>query len=77
MLKEVLAGEGTIDKIEINEEGSVITVGDVKMSVHASTNIFQDETLFQVSDLKEGQKVKIYSDGQQQDILNGLRVEVR
>lgn len=77
MLKEVLAGEGTIDKIEINEEGSVITVGDVKMSVHASTNIFQDETLLQVSDLKEGQKVKIYSDGQQQDVLNGLRVEVR
>lgn len=76
MLKEVLAGEGTIDKIETNEEGIVITVGNVKMLVHASTNIFQGETLLEVSDLKEGQNVTIYSDGQEQDVLNGLRVEV-
>lgn len=76
MLEEVLVGEGTIDKIEANEQGAVITVANVKMQVHASTNIFQDEKLLEVSDLKEGQNVKIYSDGVEEDILNGLRVEI-
>lgn len=76
MLNEELAAKGTIDKIETSEEGVIITVGQVKISVHASTNIFEGDELLSFSDLKEGQNVEVYSDGVQAEILNGLRVEV-
>lgn len=76
MLKEELAVKGKIDKIEITKEGATITVGDIKVSVHASTNIFKDDLLLGVSGLEEGQNVEVYSDGVQNDILNGLRIEV-
>ena len=76
ILKEELAVKGKIDKIEVSEEGTTITVGDMKISVHASTNIFKGDSLLEVADLEEGQSVEVYSDGVQDDVLNGLRVEV-
>ncbi|MGL5507083.1 MAG: DUF5666 domain-containing protein [Paraclostridium sp.] len=76
MLKEELAIKGKIDKIEVSEEGSIITVGDIKISVHASTNIFKGDSLLNIDDLKEGQNIEVYSDGIKGDILNGLRVEL-
>lgn len=76
MLKEELVAEGTIDSIEVTENGSVIKVGEVSILVHMSTNIFKGDNLLEVNDLEKGQTVKVYSDGVQQDILNGLRVEI-
>lgn len=76
MLKEELAVKGKIDKIEVTKGGSIITVGDIKISVHASTNIFKGKSLLKITDLEEGQNVEVYSDGAKGDVLNGLRVEV-
>ncbi|MGL5314960.1 MAG: hypothetical protein ACRC92_17035 [Peptostreptococcaceae bacterium] len=76
MLKEELAVKGKIDKIEVTKEGATITVGDIKVSVHTSTNIFKDDSLLEVADLEEGQSVEVYYDGVQDDVLNGLRIEV-
>lgn len=75
-IKEELAVKGKIDRIEVSEEGSIITVENIKISVHESTNIFKGDSLLKVADLKEGQSVEVYSDGVQSDVLNGLRIEV-
>lgn len=75
-IEEELAVKGKIDRIEVIEEEAIITVGDIKISVHASTNIFKGDSLLNVDDLKEGQIVEVYSDGVQRDVLNGLRVEL-
>ncbi|MGL5314959.1 MAG: hypothetical protein ACRC92_17030 [Peptostreptococcaceae bacterium] len=76
VIGEELAVKGKIDKIEVSEEGAIITVGGVKISVNANTNIFKGDSLLEVTDLEEGQNVEVYSDGVQNDVLNGLRVEV-
>ncbi|MGL4913564.1 MAG: hypothetical protein ACRC3Y_14165 [Romboutsia sp.] len=76
MLKEELVADGAIDSIEVTENGSVIKVADVSILVHMSTNVFKGDDLLEVNDLEKGQNVKVYSDGVQQDILNGLRVEI-
>lgn len=75
-IEDELAVKGKIDRIEVSEEGTVITVGDSKILVNASTNIFKGELVLNVEDLKEGQSVEVYSDGVQSDVLNGLRIEV-
>lgn len=76
MLNEELVAQGAIESIEVTEQGSVIKVSDVSVLVHMSTNIFKGDNLLEVGDLEKGQNVKVYSDGVQQDILNGLRVEI-
>ena len=76
VIGEELAVKGKIDKIEVSEEGAIITVGGVKISVNANTNIFKGDSLLEVTDLEEGQNVEVYSDGVQNDVLNGLRIEV-
>ena len=73
---EELVAKGKIDKIEVIEVGTIITVGNIKILVHASTNIFKGDLLLEVVDLEEGQNVEVYSDGVQKDVLNGLRIEV-
>lgn len=76
MIKEELAVKGRIDNIEASENGTIITVGDIKVLVHGSTNIFKNQLLLNTTDLVEGQSVEVYYDGVPNDLLNGLRIEI-
>lgn len=55
---------------------------EVSVHVHASTNIFNeaDENLYEIGDLKEGQKVKVYYSGTEGETgvgqISGMRVVI-